>query len=122
MNSDVNRTEVLKMVESGQLSAAEAMAKLSAPKKPSLKLTTPGGRMRWFRVRVTNLDTGQPQVTVNLPMNLVQVGLSIGSRFAPEIDGLDWQTIANALNDETTGRIVEVEDLEEGKRIEVYVD
>ena len=122
MNSDVNRTEVLKMVESGQLSAAEAMAKLSTPKKPSLKLTTSAGRMRWFRVRVTNLDTGQPQVTVNLPMSLVQVGLSIGSRFAPEIDGLDWQTIANALNDETTGRIVEVEDLEEGKRIEVYVE
>ena len=122
MNSDVNRTGVLKMVESGQLSAAEAMAKLSAPKKPSLKLTTPAGHMRWFHVRVTNLDTGQPQVTVNLPMSLVQVGLSIGSRFAPEIDGLDWQTIANALNDETTGRIVEVEDLEEGKRIEVYVE
>jgi hypothetical protein len=122
MNSDMNRTEVLKMVESGQLSAAEAMAKLSAPKKPSLKLTAPAGRMRWFHVRVTNLDTGQPQVTVNLPMSLVQVGLSIGSRFAPEIDGLDWQTIANALNDETTGQIVEVEDLEQGKRVEVYVE
>jgi hypothetical protein len=122
MNSDVNRTEVLKMVESGQLSAAEAMAKLSTPKKPSLKLTTPAGQMRWFHVRVTNLDTGQPQVTVNLPMSLVQVGLSIGSRFAPEIDGLDWQTIANALNNETTGRIVEVEDLEDGKRVEVYVE
>ncbi len=78
--------------------------------------------MRWFRVRVTNLDTGQPQVTVNLPMSLVQVGLSIGSRFAPEIEGLDWQTISDALNNETTRRLVEVEDLEEGKRIEVYVD
>ena len=122
MNSDVNRTEVLKMVESGQLSAIEAMAKLTPPKKPALKLTTPEGQRRWFHVRVTNLDTGQPQVTVNLPMSLVQVGLSIGSRFAPEIDGLDWQTIANALNDETTGQIVEVEDLEEGKRVEVYVE
>jgi len=124
MNGDVNRTEVLKMVESGQLSAAEAMAKLSTPKKPSLKLTTPEGQRRWFHVRVTNLDTGQPQVTVNLPMSLVQVGLSIGSRFGrrPEIDGLDWQTIASALNDETTGQIVEVEDLEQGKRIEVYVE
>ena len=122
MNGDMNRTEVLKMVESGQLSAAEAMAKLSAPKKSSLKLTMPEGQRRWFHVRVTNLDTGQPQVTVNLPMSLVQVGLSIGSRFAPEIDGLDWQTIANALNDETTGRLVEVEDLEKGERVEVYAD
>jgi len=122
MNGDVNRTEVLKMVESGRLSAVEAMAKLTPPKKPALKLTTPEGQRRWFHVRVTNLDTGQPQVTVNLPMSLVQVGLSIGSRFAPEIDGLDWQTIANARNDETAGRIVEVEDLEQGKRVEVYVE
>jgi hypothetical protein len=122
MNSDVNRIEVLKMVESGQLSAAEAAAKLAAPKKPALTLTTPQGRMRWFRVRIMNLDTGQTKVTVNLPMSLVQVGLSIGSRFAPELDGLDWQTIADAINSETTGKLVEVEDLEKGERVEVYVD
>lgn len=119
MNGDMNRTEVLKMVESGQLSAADAAAKL-APQKP--QLTAPTGPMRWFHVRVTNLETGQPQVTVNLPMSLVQVGLSLGSHFAPELDGLDWQAIADALNDETMGRLVEVEDLEEGQRVEVYVD
>jgi len=122
MNGDVNRIEVLKMVEAGQLSAADAAAKLAAAKKPALATATPSGRMRWLRVRVTNLDTGQPKVTVNLPMSLVQVGLSIGSHFAPELDGLDWQTIADALNDETTGRLVEVEDLEKGERVEVYAD
>ena len=122
MNGDVNRIEVLKMVEAGQLSAADAAAKLAAPKKPVVTMAKPSGQMRWLHVRVTDLDTGQPKVTVNLPMSLVQVGLSIGSRFAPELDGLDWQTIADALNDETTGRLVEVEDLEKGERVEVYVD
>jgi hypothetical protein len=122
MNGDVNRIEVLKMVEAGQLSAAEAAAKLAAPKKPGVTMTMPSGQMRWLHVRVTDLDTGQSKVTVNLPMSLVQVGLSIGSHFAPELDGLDWQTIADALNDETTGRLVEVEDLEKGERVEVYAD
>jgi len=122
MNDNVNRIEILKMVESGQLSAAEAAAKLSPPPKPALKLTTPTGQPRWFRVRVFNLDTRQPKVTVNLPMSWVQVGLSIGSRFAPEVDGLDWQEIASALNDETLGKIVEVEDLEKRERVEVYVE
>ena len=61
-------------------------------------------------------------VTVNVPLSLVQVGLSIGSRFAPELDGLDWQEIADALNSETIGKLVEVEDEEEGKRIQVFVD
>jgi hypothetical protein len=122
MNSDINRTEVLRMVEAGQLSPAEAAIKLTPPQKTKLTLTTPNGKPRWLHVRVTDLDSGQPKVTVNLPMTLLQVGLSIGARFAPELDGLDWQTIASALNDETTGQLVEVEDIEDGKRVQVYVD
>jgi hypothetical protein len=128
MNGNVNRIEVLKMVEAGQLSAADAAAKLAvaakltAPVRPVVAASGPTGRMRSLHVRVTNLDTGQHKVTVNLPMSLVQVGLSFGSRFAPELDGLDWQAIVDALNDETTGRLVEVEDLEKGERVEVYAD
>jgi hypothetical protein len=122
MNGDVNRIEVLKMVESGRLSVAEAAAKLAPAPKPALKLTGPTGQPRWFRVRVFNLDTNQPKVTVNLPMSWVQVGLSMGSRFAPEMDGLDWQAIASALNDDTVGKIVEVEDMEKHERVEIFVE
>lgn len=121
MNSQVNRIEILKQVEAGQLSAAEAAAQLS-PAKPAIKLTGAAGQPRWFRVRVSNLDTNQPKVTVNLPMSWVQVGLSIGKRYAPELDGLDWNEIAGALNDETFGKIVEVEDVEKRERVEVYVE
>jgi len=122
MIGDMNRAEILKMVEAGQLSAAEAAAKLAPPPRPKLALTTPEGKPRWLRVRVSNLNTDQIKVTVNLPMAWVQVGLSLGSHFAPELDGLDWREIAEALNDKTTGRLVEVEDLEKGERVEVYVD
>jgi hypothetical protein len=122
MNGSVNRAEILKMVEAGQLSAAEAAARLAPRPKPKLALTTPEGKSRWFHVRVSNLDTNQTRVTVNLPMAWVQVGLSFGSHLAPELDGLDWQEIANALSDETTGRLVQVEDLEKGERVEIYVD
>jgi hypothetical protein len=121
MNGDVNRIEILKQVEAGQISAADAAAKL-APAKPALKLTGPTGRPRWFRVRVFNLDTDQPKVTVNLPMSWMQVGLSLGSRFAPELEGLDWNEIATALNDDTAGKIVEVEDLEKRERVEIFVE
>ena len=122
MNGNVNRIQVLKMVEAGQLSAADAAARLTTQAKPVVAATKPTGQMRSLHVRVTDLDTGRHKVTVNLPMSLVQVGLSFGSRFAPELDGLDWQAIVNALNDETTGRLVEVEDLEKGERVEVYAD
>ena len=110
------------MVESGQLSVADAAMKLAPAPKPALKLTGPTGQPRWFRVRVFNLDTDQPKVTVNLPMSWVQVGLSMGSRFVPEMDGLNWQEIASALNDDTIGKIVEVEDMEKRERVEIYVE
>jgi len=122
MSGNTNRIEVLKMVEAGKLSAAEAAAKLAAPYKPASAHTMPVGKLRWFRVRVTDLDTGQPQVTVNLPLSLVQVGLAIGARFAPGLDALDWQTVSDVLNSEAAGRLVEVEDLEDGKRVEVYIE
>jgi hypothetical protein len=122
MNTNVNRVEILKQVEAGQLSAADAAAQLASPRKPALSLTKPDGKPRWLHVRVTDLDTGRPKVMVNLPMSLVQAGLSIGSHFAPELDGLDWQTIAEALNSETDGQLVEVEDVEDGQRVQVYVD
>ena len=122
MDGNVNRIEVLKMVEAGQLSAADAAARLTAPARPVVAASGPTGLMRSLHVRVTNLDTGRHKVTVNLPMSLVQVGLSFGSRFAPELDGLDWQAIVDALNDETAGRLIEVEDLEKGERVEVYAD
>jgi hypothetical protein len=122
MNGSVNRAEILKMVEAGQLSASEAAARLARSPKPKLALTTPEGKPRWFHVRVSNLNTHQTKVTVNLPMAWMQVGLSLGSHFAPELDGLDWREIAEALNDETSGQLVEVEDLEKGERVQVYVD
>lgn len=122
MNTNVNRVEILKQVEAGRLSAADAAAQLASPKKPVLSITKPDGKMRWLHVRVTDLDTGRPKVTVNVPMAWVQAGLSIGSHFAPELEGLDWQTIAEALNTETDGQLVEVEDLEDSQRVQVYVD
>ncbi len=118
----MNRIEVLKMVEAGQLSAAEAAARLAGTQKPTVATTTPEGKPRWLHVLVTNLDTGKPKVTVNVPMSWVQVGLAIGARFTPELHGLDWKTIAEALNNQTDDKLVEVEDLEKGERVEVYLD
>ncbi len=126
MNGDTNRIEVLRMVEAGQLSADEAAARLAGKtavrKAPVVAARTASGRARWLHVLVTNMSTGQPKVTVNLPMSWVQVGMAIGSRFTPEIEGLDWQAIGDALNDESNGQLVEVEDLEKGERVQVYVD
>ena len=82
--------------------------------------TTASGR--WLRIRVTDVNTGRPKVNVNIPMGLVNVGLKMGAKFAPEVDGLDVQQITEAINSGMTGKIIDVMDEEDGEHVEIYVE
>ena len=77
---------------------------------------------RWFRVRVTDLETGRNKVNVNRPMSLVDVGTRMGARFAPELEGLDFNDIIEQVKAGAQGKIIEVEDAEGGERVEIYVE
>lgn len=80
-----------------------------------------GSRPSWLRVRVSDMKTGKNKVTVNVPMRLVRFGLSIGSHFAPELDGLDWDEIDSYLSAEK-GMLVDVQDEEDGEHVQIFVD
>jgi len=113
------RAQVLRMVEAGKINAAEGARLLGAVSQPANPSDWSG---RWLRVRVTNLTTRQPEVSVNLPITWVTLGLQIGARYHPELAHIDMDEILEAIRSGAEGRIVEVEDEEKGKRIEVYVD
>ena len=55
-------------------------------------------------------------------MRLVNVGLRLGARFVPEMEGLDVEELAEALRQGLTGKIIDVIDEDEGQRVEVYVE
>ena len=80
-----------------------------------------GSRPTWFHVRVSDLKSGKNRVTVNIPLRLIGMGLNIGRRFAPELDGIDWNDIKTTLSEEK-GVLVDVEDEEDGERVLIYVD
>lgn len=121
------RMKILKMVEEGKISAEDG-AKLLAALSESRKLAgTPapgptGGEARWFRVRVTDLATGKTKVNVNIPMGLVNVGIKMGARFAPNFDSEQMAAIAEALKSGALGKIVETTDEEDGERVEIFVE
>jgi hypothetical protein len=73
-------------------------------------------------VRVTNLKTGRAKVNVNLPFGLVRAGLKIGGKFAPEMEDVDWEEILAAINEGAQGKLVDVEDVEDGEKVEIFVD
>ena len=78
---------------------------------------------RWFRVRVTDLRTGKSKANVNVPLSLVNFGLEMGAKYAPEaVEGLDMNAIIAAARAGEEGKIVDVEDEESDERMEVFVE
>jgi hypothetical protein len=123
------RMKILKMVEEGKVSAEDG-AKLLAALDDSRRNTRttppppPGttANGHWLHIRVTDVKNGRPKVNVNIPMGLVNVGLKMGAKFAPEVEGLDVQQIADAVNSGMTGKIIDVTDEEDGEHVEIYVE
>jgi hypothetical protein len=127
MATTEERMQILSMVAEGKISAEEGAQLLAAlePERHKTVLPSPGGQPsepRWFRVRVTDLETGKNKVSVNLPMGLVDVGTRMGARFAPELEDLDFADIINQIKQGAQGKIIEVEDAEGGERVEIYVE
>ena len=94
MSNSNERTEILRLVETGKISATEGIQLLEhagphrrASRRHRSRPSTTRGR--WLRIRVTNLTTQAPKVNVNLPLGLVSAGLRIGQRYAPELHGID---------------------------------
>lgn len=118
------RMRILRMIQEGKINAEEG-ARLLAALRESRKEPRPASSITrsgkgWLRVRVTDMVTGKPKVTVNLPLGLVDAGMNIASQYAPDVN---FAEIAEAVrNGQMEGKIVDVVDEEDGEHIEVYID
>lgn len=123
MSTAEERMQILKMIEARQISAEEGAKLLAALDRVDKgSQSVPQAAPRWFRVRVTDLHTGKSKVNVNIPMGLVNVGIKMGARFAPEVEGLDVEQITKAIREGAQGKIIDVEDEEDAERVEIYIE
>jgi hypothetical protein len=131
MATSEERVKVLKMVQEGKITpemAAELLKALDAnSNKPAFEdpamANYPGkGGGRFFRVRVTDTDSGRTRVNVRLPLGMVNAGIRMGMRFSPEVEGLDAAKLAEALSTGETGQIMDIYDDEDGEHVEVFIE
>jgi len=125
MTTTEERLRILKMIEEETITAEEGAGLLSAVTESVSKKKSARGDAkppRWFRVRVTDLQSGKSKVNVNIPMGLVDVGMKMGARFVPDVEGLDFAEMAEAISQGVQGKILDVEDTEDGERVEIYVE
>lgn len=119
------RLKILKMIEEGKITAEEGaglLASLEGVSTSSGATTAARASSRWFRVRVTDTDTGKTRVNVRLPVSLVNAGLKMGARFSPEVEGLDMNQLMQFINSGEVGKVVDVYDEHDGEHVEVFIE
>jgi hypothetical protein len=116
------RNRILNMVSEGQISAEEGAKLLDAASPTAFKAPKNAGRAKWFQVRVTDLETGRTKVRVNLPLGLVRLGLKMGGKYAPEVGEVDWDEVLLAIQEGAEGKLVDVEDVDDGEKVEIFVN
>ncbi|MFQ6100380.1 MAG: hypothetical protein ACE5OS_04000 [Anaerolineae bacterium] len=118
------RLEVLRMIQSGQITAEEGARLLEALKeKERLGEPVPGSRRKGpeqLRIRVTDLETGRQKIDVRMPWSLVNVGISMGARFARE--EVRVEDFVEAVQAGVEGKIMDVVDEEDNERVEIFVE
>jgi SHOCT-like domain len=127
MSTTEERLKILNMVAEGKITAEDGARLLNALKDADRK-SSPAGQGfsageegRYLRVLVSDLE-GRQKVNVNIPMNLVNVGLRMGAKFAPELDGFDYEDIMTAIRNGSRGRIIDVTDQDNGEHVEIFVE
>jgi len=130
MATTEERLRILKMIEEGKLSAdagARLIAALTTSREQERKSPPPpigavAGKGRWLRVRVSNTRTGRQQINVSLPISLVDIGLQIGARFSPQLQGIRVNQLLQSIKDGATGKLIDVTEANDGNHVEVFVE
>lgn len=117
------RNRILGMVETGQVSASEAAQLLDTlATRQEHRESEPRNHTLRIWVSDTSGRRSNMKMTATLPVPLVSLGLRMLSRFAPQMNENTVQQIIQAIERGATGRVLDMQDLEEGKRLEIFVE
>ena len=117
------RNRSLNMIESGQITAAQAAGLLD-----TLMLNYEQARSqmenRTVRIWMTDMSNNRKKMnmTATIPVYLVSMSLRLLARLVSQLNDSTIQNVIRALERGTTGRLLDLQDLEEGKRLEIFVE
>jgi len=79
---------------------------------------------RTVRIWMTDMSNNRRKMnmTATIPVYLVNMSLRLLARLVSQLDDGTIQQVIRALERGTTGRLLDLQDLEEGKRLEIFVE
>ena len=123
MSISEERLRILKLIESGQVSAEEG-GQLIEALAANQERDRPRGAVqpRVLRVRVTDVSSRRQKINVTIPVSLVGIGLKLGAKLVRRMKSANADQIMRAIEGGSLGRIFEMQDLDEGERVEIFVE
>jgi head-tail adaptor len=117
------RNRILNMIESGQITAAQA-AQLLDTLEPQHEQSGRQMGNRTVRIWMTDMSTNHRKMnmTATMPLYLVSMSLRLLARLLSQLNDSTIQNVIRAIERDTTGRLLDLQDLEEGKRLEIFVE
>jgi hypothetical protein len=130
MSMDEEHLKVLKMIQEGKITPEEGAQLLEALDETTgdKKTGTPNNPAsvsnpaRYFRVRITDTDTGKTRTNIRLPLTMINAGIRLGMKFSPQVEGLNLDDLKDLIATGETGQIVDVYDDDDGERVEVFIE
>ena len=117
------RNRILNLVEEGRVTAEQAAQLLDAldgeAEQPADR-----SRDRVVRVRITTLNPRQQKVNIaaTLPLHLIRVSLRLGTQLLPQLSNTALEDLLRAIDSRAAGRLLDVQDLDKGERLEIFVE
>jgi len=123
VTSTEERNRILDMIEMGQITAAQA-AQLLDTLVPESEQSEGQMQNRTVRIWMTDMSTNRRKMnmTATMPIYLISTSLRLFARLVSQLNDGTIQNVIRALEKGTTGRLLDLQDLEEGKRLEIYVE
>jgi len=123
------RVRILSMVKEGKISPEEGLKLLEAlDAGAEAEPIVSSEKAKWLRIRVTDLKTNRPRVSVNLPIGIVDWALRTGSRLASlggvdlSNSGVNLEELRASINHGLRGKIIDVVDEEDQEHVEIVVE
>jgi hypothetical protein len=117
------RDRILHMIESGQITATQA-AQLLDTQLPEYEQSSGQMENRTVRIWMTDMTTNRRKMnmTATIPAYLVSTSLHLLARLVSQLNDSNIQNAIRAIERGNSGRLLDLQDLEEGKRLEIFVE
>jgi hypothetical protein len=123
------RNRILSLVEAGDISASEAAQLLDAlvAKQAQHGERDEYIKNRTLRIWLTDATTTATRrqkikMTAALPTPLIGASLRMLSHLMPQLNEATIRQLIDAIERDSTGRLLDLQDLEEGKRLEIFIE